>query len=121
MDIEQLKKITIYGGSRFSEEHGEAKRFWRVLGSFSQKQLSGYLKYVWGRTRLSCGLNDAHKLTLYQDKSGIPEAHTCFFELDLGVYKSDEDLKAKLLYGIEHCNEIAEDGRTYNLSADFGM
>lgn len=52
--------------------------------------------------------------------SKIPEAHTCFFELDLGKYDTDEDLRKKLLYGIENCHEI-QDGGTYTLGADFGM
>ena len=114
-----LKKITKY--SNFKADHPAAKRFWRVLDSFDQTQLAGYLKYVWGRTRLSHGISDTHKLTYYAGKSNIPEAHTCFFELDLGEYESDEDLRKKLLYGIENCNEIAESDNNYNLSADFGM
>lgn len=116
-----MKKITRYQGeSGFKEEHPAAQRFWRVLESFNQKQLGGYLKYVWGRSRLSHGLNDTHKISLYPSVSGIPRAHTCFFELDLGVYESDEDLRKKLLYGIENCNEI-QDGGNYELAADFGI
>ena len=117
MDIEQLKKITKYNGDRNSEQ---IKRFWRVLESFDQKQLSGYLKFVWGRSRLSHGMTDTHTITQTRNNN-IPEAHTCFFELDLGIYESDEELRKKLLYGIENCNEIAESGNNYNLSADFGI
>lgn len=80
-----------------------------------------YLKYVWGRSRLSPGMNDTHVLSYYEAKNGIPEAHTCFFELDLGKYENDEDLRVKLLYGVENCNEIAETGSAYRLDADFGM
>lgn len=114
-----MKKITVY--RNFDEKHEGAKRFWRVLESFDQKQLSGYLKYVWGRSRLSHGLSDAHKVSYYESRNNIPEAHTCFFELDLGRYESDEELRKKLLYGIENCNEIAEDGANYHLAADFGI
>jgi hypothetical protein len=95
--------------------------FWNVLGSFNQTQLGMYLKYVWGRSRLSHGLGDSHKLTYYPSHSGIPLAHTCFFELDLGQYPSEDDLKKKLLYGMEHCNEVGEQDREYRFAADFGL
>lgn len=116
--MESLKKITIYSGDR---DHPAYQRFWRVLETFDQEQLSGYLKYVSGRTRLSHGCVDRHKLTLKAWVNNIPEAHTCFFELDLGVYESDEELRYKLLYGVEHCQEIAEETDNYELRADFGL
>lgn len=88
----------------------------------TQAQLAGYLRYVWGRSRLSHSFGDLHKLTYAPGKKGIiPEAHTCFFELDLADYDSEDDLEKKLLYGIENCHEIAEDDAQYNLAADFGM
>ena len=119
MDIEELKKITIY--NNFTESHPAAKRFWRVLETFNQEQLSAYLIYVYGRSRLGHNLTDTHKLSYCKTLKGIPESHTCFFELDLGEYPSDEDLNRKLLYGIENCKEIAETSGTYNLSADFAL
>jgi len=119
VDIEVLKQITTYSG--FDKDHKSVKMFWNVLESFDQNQLSLYLQYVWGRSRLSYGLSDNHRLTYHSSKTGIPEAHTCFFELDLGDYPSEAELKRMLLYGIENCREIAESSRKYNLDADFGM
>lgn len=119
IDIKYLKSITEYKG--FSERHESAKRFWRVLETFTQEQLSGYLQFVYGRTRLVQGSNDGHKLTFCEDLKGCPESHTCFFELDLGLYESDEQFKEKLLYGIENCKEIAEASGTYDLPVDFAM
>jgi hypothetical protein len=80
------------------------------------------LKYVWGRSRLSHSFGDTHKLTYTSNKAGmIPEAHTCFFELDLADYESEADLEKKLLYGMENCHEIAETDTEYRLTADFGI
>lgn len=123
MDINILKQISRYQyfpSKKDVPEHPAVKRFWRVLESFSQEQLGGYLQYVWGRRRLTDGSADIHKISFHPSKTGIPEAHTCFFEIDIGEYPSDEDLRAKLIYGIENCNEIAEGNRDYDLNADFG-
>ena len=103
------------------ETHPAIKRFWRVLKTLNQEQLSGYLRFVSGRTRLSNSLADKHTITLKPGMNHIPEAHTCFFELDLGEYESDEELRSKLLYGIENCHEIAEINQQYRLRADFAM
>lgn len=118
VDIEVLKRITKY--KNFNVDHPAAKRFWRVLETFNQDQLAKYLKYVWGRTRLSHGCSDNHELVFFGGRNNIPEAHTCFFQLDLGDYETDEELSKKLLYGIENCNEIAEDDGNYNVGAEFG-
>ena len=121
VDLDVLKKITQYNGDKFEITHPTVQRFWRVLEGFNQEQLANYLQYVWGRKRLSAGQNDIHKLTYCKEKSGcIPEAHTCFFELDIGDYATDEDLRSKLLYGIEQCGEIADDDQ-YEFDADFGI
>ena len=76
---------------------------------------------MWGRSRLSAGSNDKHTLTFMPGKDFIPEAHTCFFELDLGEYQTDEELRMKMLYGIENCGEIAESSSAYQLDAAFGL
>lgn len=117
-----LKQITRYNG--FGGEplsHPSVVTFWEVLRSFTQEQLSSYLKYVWGRARLSHGVSDIHQVTFKSGTSGIPETHTCFFEIDIGTYEDAADLKKKLLYGMENCKEIAETSRDYQLAADFGM
>lgn len=41
----------------------------------------------------------------------LPEAHTCFFTIDLPRYSSFENLKNKLLYAITNCQAIDTDGR----------
>ena len=70
---------------------------------------------------MSHSFGDNHKLTYVSKKSFIPEAHTCFFELDVGDYDDQEDLKKKLLYGVENCHIIMESNRALTLAADFGM
>lgn len=123
VDITVLKSITHYEGfGSNEEEHASVAAFWNILGRMSQPDLASYLKYVWGRARLSHAFGDKHKLTYQPGKQGaIPEAHTCFFELDLADYDSEADLEKKLRYGMDNCHEIAETDAAYRLAADFGL
>lgn len=43
VNLDHLKSITIYEGFDENEEHEDTKRFWRVLETFTQEQLSGYI------------------------------------------------------------------------------
>ena len=122
VDTQVLKTITRYSGFPGEPaEHQTVVWFWKIINSMTQEQLAGYLRYVWGRSRLSHNFGDSHKLTFVKGKANIPEAHTCFFELDIGEYPSEEDLRKKLLYGIENCTFIAESSRQFKFSADFGL
>mmetsp|Transcript_42356 Transcript_42356/g.49358 ORF Transcript_42356/g.49358 Transcript_42356/m.49358 type:complete len:89 (+) Transcript_42356:4033-4299(+) len=78
-----------------------------------------YLKFVWGRSRLpppdSPGIQN-HTIYLmyagqYTDHNAVlPQAHTCFFQLDLPRYTTDAACRSKILYAIESCGEIDTDG-----------
>ena len=47
--------------------------------------------------------------------NGYPQAHTCFFELDLGRYDTDEELDRKLRFGIDNCTDMYDSGSAVNL------
>ena len=122
MDISVLKQITTYNSFGSNPlEHETIIYFWNILGTFTQEQLASYLRYVWGRSRLSYSFGDNHKITYVKDKAIIPEAHTCFFEVDIGTYPSEDDLRKKLLYGMENCTEISESSKRFAFAADFGL
>lgn len=108
---DKLKKITKYYDC--DESYETIKRFWRVLGTFDNRLMKLYLKYVFGRTTLSQSTRNYHSLAYFSNRRGIPETHTCFFELDIGEYDSDEDFRQKLVYGMENCHFIAENGGQY--------
>ena len=117
-----LKQITQYQGfGSQPTEHRSIVYFWAALAGFSQEQLAAYLRYVWGRSRLSHSFGDTHKLTYVNKQNMIPEAHTCFFELDLGDYSDEAELRRKLVYGMENCDMIVESSGQLNLGTDFGM
>ena len=39
-------------------------------------------------------------------KTALPEAHTCFFEVDLPEYADDKTMKEKMLIAVTMCGEI---------------
>eukprot|EP00806_Schmidingerella_arcuata_P005908 Macronucleus_6378.p1 GENE.Macronucleus_6378~~Macronucleus_6378.p1 ORF type:complete len:155 (+),score=28.85 Macronucleus_6378:1-465(+) len=113
VDIDKLKSITRFSSGR--EDSPLVKRFWRVLTAFDDDQRQMYLKFVWSRSRLPCdltGMQGAHEVNFYDhmNKEALPQAHTCFFEIDLPCYKSDKIMREKLLTAITLCGEIDTDG-----------
>ena len=81
--------------------------FWRVMESFSDDERSKFLKFVWGRTRLPKegdeGWTRPFKIS---PKTGgdekLPIAHTCFFQIELPEYSSEEVMRRRLLTAINY-------------------
>jgi hypothetical protein len=44
------------------------------------------------------------------DSNGFPQAHTCFFQLDLPNYATDELMSSRLSAAAQLCGEIDTDG-----------
>ncbi|CAE7917480.1 UPL2, partial [Symbiodinium sp. KB8] len=81
------------------------RRFWRIMEGLSNEDLSNFVRFVWGRSRLpkpsEWGTDKPFKLT----KRGggddqLPLAHTCFNQLELPDYSSEEVMKQRLLTAI---------------------
>jgi hypothetical protein len=114
--LETLKGITVYEGFPGGASHKSIGYLWSVLGSYSAPKLRRYLSFVWGRTRLPSNIVEKHRVTYTLREKGLPGSQTCFFQLQLGEYASEEEFRAKLDYGIEHCKEIVEEGREFVLT-----
>ena len=113
-----MKKITRYKNLPDDPfKNQSVQYFWRIIGGFNQEELSKYLKFVWGRGRLSSSISDSH-IVSYVDgcKGKIPETHTCFFEIDIFDYDSEEEFRKKLLYGMYNCTMIVETNNTLELN-----
>jgi hypothetical protein len=122
VDIEVLKQITRYNG--FGDEPLAIQASYSSGKCSDPSHKSSFhpiLSTCGEEPDLSHGISDIHQVTFKSGSSGIPETHTCFFEIDIGTYPDAADLKKKLLYGMENCKEIAETSREYQLAADFGM
>lgn len=87
IDVDFLRKHTTYEG--YSESHETIKLFWQVLTEFSQPMRSGYLRFVWGRTRLPSVMPYKHKISrVGTGEKSLPASHTCFCAIDLPEYKT---------------------------------
>ena len=81
------------------------------MGRMSEEDKSLYLRFVWGRSRLPSELNNLrykHSICFYEDygDSRLPEAHTCFFMIDLPGYSTEEIMEKRLLTAIQFCGSI---------------
>lgn len=116
IEIDKLKAITEYSGA--NEKSPIIKRFWRVLTAFDDDQRQMYLKFVWGRSRLPIdtkGMRQRHRIDVcnHMDKTGFPQAHTCFFSIDMPCYPNDKIMRQRLLTAITMCGEIDTDGTAH--------
>lgn len=114
VDIDKLKGCTSYYGA--NENSAIIKRFWRVLTAFDDEQRQLYLKFVWGRSRLPIDMSSmrrAHTISVcrHMSKESFPQAHTCFFSIDIPEWPTDEVCRQKMLGAITLCGEIDTDGR----------
>jgi len=116
IDVERLKSITSY--SSCGPEHEVVQRFWRVFERFSHEERSLYLKFVWGRNRLPVDLSRLsrkHEVRLFTNLSetGYPQAHTCFFQLDLPYYRTDEIMHQRLIQACTMCGTVDTDNNNF--------
>ena len=118
IDVERFKSITTY--PMCESNHEIVGRFWRVFEAFSPAERAGYLKFVWGRNRLPISLTGVknHELRLHTNMgdTAFPQAHTCFFQLDIPFYRDDEICRSRLIAASELCGGIDTD--TDNIQED---
>lgn len=95
IEVAQLKKHATYQG--WDESEAGVVRFWNAFEQLNYKERSGLVRFAWGRSRLPKEEDwSTHgapfKLTKKNggDGAGYPLAHTCFFQLELPEYSSDE-------------------------------
>jgi len=104
VDLGRLRAHTTYAGE-YSEQHPIVKRFWRVVGAFSEEQKVELVRFSWGRSRLpppgQWPSNLKFKLGQWR-KTGqaadsmLPIAATCSFALYIPAYSSDAIMQERL-------------------------
>jgi len=107
IDINDLRANTEYGEG-FSESTQTIKLFWEVLLQFQEDELSKFLQFTTGTSKVPVGgfchlsgSNGPQKIQIIPKKLyGLPTAHSCFNRLELPVYTDKEKLKRELLYAI---------------------
>lgn len=90
---------------------------------FTEEERQAYLKFVWGRTRLPVELSTIsykHEIRLMSRLSvaSLPLSHTCFFQLDLPAYQTDDAMYEKLKLAITLCGAVDTDNDNVNDDED---
>lgn len=77
--------------------------FWQVMGTLTQKELAGFVRFAWGRSRLPPGKEFTTKMRLTSGGSAVlPVSHTCFFSVELPQYQTVEAMRHGLLTAIHY-------------------
>ncbi|CAL1147923.1 unnamed protein product, partial [Cladocopium goreaui] len=104
IDIEDLKANTEY--HNYTPQSDQIQWFWKVLSEFSQEQRAWFLQFATGTSRVPVegfkglvGMRGPQKFCIHKafGPERLPSAHTCFNQLDLPDYPSEEVLREKLL------------------------
>ena len=108
IDIHDLKKNTDYNGWKATDK--QIEWFWNVLFSLSRNQKAAFLQFVTGSSKVPLagfgelpGMRGVQKFSIHKaggSAGALMSAHTCFNSLDLPEYKSEQELRDKLLYAI---------------------
>jgi E3 ubiquitin-protein ligase HECTD3 len=107
IDLTIIRKHARYDG--FSEIDQVVRFMWQALETFDQDDLQSFVKFCWGRSRLppegSSHWGEGFKVARASDipASGLPRAHTCFFQFDLPPYTSLQQTKERILFAIRNC------------------
>jgi len=102
VDVEAIRRgATHHGWTRQEEEY--VAKFWEVVNSFCESEKVQFVVFVTASDRVP--LQGWQDLKLSVQKNGVgderlPTAHTCFCQLLLPKYTSEEKLKANLLLAV---------------------
>jgi E3 ubiquitin-protein ligase HUWE1 len=109
IDILDLKKNTDYHGWRPADK--EIIWFWNILFSLSKSDKAAFLQFVTGSSKVPLngfselqGMRGIQKFSIHKasgSEGALMSAHTCFNSLDLPTYKSEEEMREKLMYAIK--------------------
>ena len=108
IDVHDLKQNTDYVGWKATDR--EIGWFWNAVYSLSRNEKAAFLQFVTGSSKVPLagfgelpGMRGVQKFNIHKaggSSGALMSAHTCFNSLDLPVYKSEEELRQKLLYAI---------------------
>lgn len=108
VDIDDLKANTEYAD--YTPASVQIQWFWRAVRSFTREQQIKLVQFVTGTGKIPVGgfselvgMSGPQKFSIHKDRNGphrLPQAHTCFNQLDLPEYTSYEQLHDMLLLAL---------------------
>jgi len=120
VDLDLLRSQLKLEGYRASDK--QIRWLFESLAQYSNAEREAFLRFVWGRSRLPLKAEDfaqqfkVVKMHHSPPDQMLPEAHTCFFTLDLPQYSSQKVLSRRLKYAILNCRAIDTDHDVGNFS-----
>ncbi|XP_076032136.1 putative E3 ubiquitin-protein ligase HERC1 [Oratosquilla oratoria] len=111
ISVATLKKVVRY---RELEETDQLVIWlWNILEVFTPCERVLFIRFVSGRSRLPANLADLSQrfqvMRVDRPMDGLPTAQTCFFQLRLPPYSSQDVMAEKLRYAINNCRSIDMD------------
>merc|ERR1711871_203869 len=112
IDLNDLRAHTDYCGYKSSDI--QITWFWNCLRAFSKEEKALFLQFVTGTSKVPLegfanltGSDGPRRFNIQKAFGShlLPSAHTCFNQLDLPEYSSEEEMKEKLLTAIREGSE----------------
>lgn len=114
-DVDYLKQYTRNSGHFSKEDSITRKWFWEIMKEMAEEDRQLYLRFVNGQAKLSTEMKDLRYKHELRSRSGgdkaLPEAHTCYFQIDIPEYTKKEIFRKRLLTAIRWCGEVDNDSR----------
>ncbi|CUA66624.1 E3 ubiquitin-protein ligase HUWE1 [Rhizoctonia solani] len=113
IDIDEWRAATDYNG--YSPSDPAIVWWWRALKSFDREERAKVLSFATGTSRVPLegfgdlqGVQGTQRFSIhraYGESDRLPQAHTCFNQIDLPQYSSYEKLRTQLLLAINEGGE----------------
>ncbi|KAF5282986.1 hypothetical protein FQA39_LY04857 [Lamprigera yunnana] len=111
ISIPLLKTVVRY--RELDENHQLVQWLWNILESFTNAERVLFMRFVSGRSRLPANLADLSQrfqvMRVDRAINGLPTAQTCFFQLRLPPYTTQDIMAERLRYSINNCRSIDMD------------
>ena len=107
--VDELRNLTIFKGG-YEPDSAPVLLFWKVLGGLDDEVRGRVLRFITGTTRIPLdGFDPCFQICRATAWGGdgadvegaLPSAHTCFNQLVLPPYQSEDKLREKLMFAIE--------------------
>ncbi|CAE6470636.1 unnamed protein product [Rhizoctonia solani] len=113
IDIDEWRAATDYNG--YSPSDPAIVWWWRALKSFDREERAKVLSFATGTSRVPLegfgdlqGVQGTQRFSIhraYGESDRLPQAHTCFNQIDLPQYSSYEKLRTQVLLAINEGGE----------------
>ena len=107
-----MKAHTEISGDQEGREK-TVEQFFKIVKEFDGELRAKLLLFWTGSSKVPVGgfeaLANSHRsleIEVTECSQDLPQAHTCFFRLDLPQYKSLDEMKSKLMWAIQECDEF---------------